>query len=343
MKSATNTRSSGFTLIEILVVVAIISILAALLAPAVQSARESARRMACQNNLRQIGLALQAYHEANNAFPICASIGYYNYRNASYVNYHGLYSPSTRLLSYLDQVPLFNSINFSVDAIPADSFGITLPEVWLDANAINSTASGTRLAVFLCPSDFAPAEFIGNNYRSNIGPSPWANRDAEHTDGDEGFFRQIYMTSAASIIDGLSHTVAYSERIQGSSNQNMPSASRDFWMADGPMFTSDDFLIGCSAVGRVGVPAGVVTGGRWWFWETEQHTLYTHTQPPNGHVPDCLYGGMLPSAGMATARSLHPGGVNSLMGDGSVRFVSDTISLPIWRGLSTRNGAELVD
>ena len=85
------------------------------------------------------------------------------------------------------------------------------------------------------------------------------------------------------------------------------------------------------------------SGGLWWFWTGKDQTLYTHTQPPNGRIVDCLTSGQQPPSGMVTARSMHPGGVNALMGDGSVRFVSDSIDPAVWRGLGTRNGAELVD
>lgn len=109
------------------------------------------------------------------------------------------------------------------------------------------------------------------------------------------------------------------------------------------ILSADDLLQGCLTAARPGATPTFSLGGRWWFWLGRERTLYTHTQQPNGRVPDCLRIYMDPPYGMATARSWHLGGVNLLMGDGSTRFVTETIDLSVWRGLGTRNGGELVD
>ena len=109
------------------------------------------------------------------------------------------------------------------------------------------------------------------------------------------------------------------------------------------MNTADQLLIACAIAARPGNAPGFVDSGRWWFWTGRERTLYNQAQVPNGSIPDCTYGGMTPMIDMATARSPHPGGVNVLMGDGSGRFVSDSIAQPVWRAFGTRNGGELVD
>jgi prepilin-type processing-associated H-X9-DG protein len=106
---------------------------------------------------------------------------------------------------------------------------------------------------------------------------------------------------------------------------------------------ADTLLQACQLSARAGNRLGNVMAGRTWFWTGREHTLYNHAQSPNGIIPDCTYGAALPGDGMATARSLHPSGVNVLMGDGSVRFCQEGIAQPVWRALGTRNGGELVD
>jgi hypothetical protein len=145
------------------------------------------------------------------------------------------------------------------------------------------------------------------------------------------------------IIDGLSHTVAFSERILGTGERGRSSPDRDSFGLPTLAFTADNLLQACRVVGRVGNPDIFADNGRWWFWTGRERCLYNHAQAPNGRVPDCLRGSEFTAAGMATARSWHYGGVNAVMGDGAVRFVSESISTPIWRGLGTRNGRELVD
>ena len=109
------------------------------------------------------------------------------------------------------------------------------------------------------------------------------------------------------------------------------------------VLSADELLTGCLAAARLGATPTFTRGGRWWFWLGRERTLYTHTQQPNGRVPDCLHPNMNPPYGMATARSWHHGGVNVLIGDGSTRFVRETIDVSTWRGFGTRSGGELVD
>jgi type II secretory pathway pseudopilin PulG len=329
----------GVTLIEATVVIGIIGILVALILPAVQSAREAARRAWCQNNLRQIGVALHAYHEANNCFPMNHTSRYHRGPE-----YDGYYSVHVRLLPFLGREPVYNSINFSVGTVPPETFAWPpLDSSEKAMNLINVTASSARVATFLCPSDGGAFEAAGNNYRGNVGVGSEPMTTVEFPDSGNGFFQELGLTSAATFPDGLSHTVAFSERLRGSGQFEQPVPERDFWSR--PVFTSsaDDLLQSCAVAARSGANSTFVYGGRWWFWSGRERTFYNHAQVPNGRIPDCIAGQRRTATGMSSARSWHLGGVNALMGDASLRFVTETIDHGVWRGLGTRNGEELVD
>jgi prepilin-type N-terminal cleavage/methylation domain-containing protein/prepilin-type processing-associated H-X9-DG protein len=331
----------GFTLIEALVVVSLIGLLVALALPAVQSAREAARRAQCMNNLRQIGLALHGYHEANQCFPI-------NWRGdlirplapGSPDNVVARpYSALTRLLPQLDQQLLYSSVNFSVQKDQVlDIAGFNFPQ--------NNTAYETRVSVFICPTDDrdAPTPF-GCKYRGNNGggPAPFTSRPL--FDSGNGFYTCPGPLSAADFPDGLSHTVAYSERLKGTGGGKDIVPVRDMGelMAMPHCSTrgADYALMCCRLATTQGFPVDRQSGFTWFLGDFEC-TSYNHAQTPNGRVPDCIHPpGMI--IGIVTARSLHPGGVNALMGDGSVRFVNETMQSNVWRALGTRNGDEAVE
>ncbi len=328
----------GFTLIELLVVVSILGLLVSLLLPAVQAAREAARRMRCANNLKQIGLALQGYHSAIGTFPI-------NWRNDLFAPQGNPpntiarpFSALTRLLPYLEQVPLYDSINFSVQNYPDNTNGtFSFPQ--------NRSAYATTLDVFLCPSDGAlsPTPF-GCNYRGNYGVGPAPGTTRETFDSGNGFYTFYSVLSAASFPDGLSHTVAYSERLRGSGAGGGLSPERDFGDINVLPYCTDrdaDYALSCCRLASAnGFPA-FRTAGSTWFLGDFECTAYNHAQEPNGRVPDAIMRNSW--IGIVTARSHHPGGVNCLMADGSLRFVNETIARKVWRGLGTRNGDELVE
>jgi prepilin-type processing-associated H-X9-DG protein len=328
----------AFTLIEALVVIGVLSILLAMLLPAAQSAREAARLSQCQNNLHQIGLALHSYHASENCFP--TGITTYTHRDGT--TYGGFYSLHDRLLPHLDQSPLYNAINFATGTWPPDTFLAFPPSTLVKLNAANSTVFQTGLSIFLCPSDGGPFTDSGNNYRGNTGVGPSGVTWAETPDSGNGVFPEIGTISAAKIPDGLSHTVAFGERLRGSGRQP-PDPERDMFKRMGIANTADQILTACRVAARPSNTPGFVTNGKWWFWTGRERTLYNHAQVPNGSVPDCTYGGMTTMIDMATARSRHPFGVNVLMADGSGRFVPDSVAQQVWRALGTRNGAELVD
>ncbi len=199
-----------------------------------------------------------------------------------------------------------------------------------------------RIDTFLCPTDSGPFSATGNNYRGNVGLGPSIAPWVETRDSGNGLFMENQMTRPSYVTDGLSHTAAFSERLRGSGSAGSAVPERDFWGLTVGVNTADELLIGCHVAARPGVKAYPLAGNRW-FWCGRDRTLYTHTQSPNGRVPDCILPNAFPPPGMATARSWHMGGVNVLMGDGSVRFALEGIQLSVWRGLGTRNGGELVD
>ena len=328
----------AFTLIELLVTIGILSILIALLLPAVQSTREAARRSQCQNNLHQIGLALSGYEASNRCFPIVITTKTYS----DEIRYYGIYSVQSRLLLHLDVVPLYNAINFQTGTVPIDTFYFEPSSQLRRLNTANATVYRAGISFFLCPSDGGPFAQAGNNYRGNTGVGPYPEPWAESPDSGNGLFPEMGTVTLSRVPDGLSHTIAFSERLRGSDRQP-PDPERDMFKRMGIVHTADQLLIACQIAARPSSTPGYVTNGQWWFWAGRERTLYNHAQVPNGSIPDCTYGAMLPMLDMATARSRHPGGVNVLMGDGSGRFVLDSISQAVWRGLGTRNGRELVD
>ena len=330
----------GFTLIEQLVVIGIIAILMGLTLPAVQAAREAARRAQCANNLRQLALAAHSYHEFHGMLPPPTTSDALPGSDETWV---GLYAIHTRMLPHLELEAVYDAINFDVGAAPMEVPGGRREplEVNLPATLANATAYRTGISNFLCPSDGVAFERAGCNYRGNtgVGPSHYA---PQFPDSGNGLFPTLTNVRFANVPDGLSHTVAFSERVRGTGILGDADPTRNFFAAPSLTFTADQTLKGCRIAARAG-SVSFVDGGRWWFWSGLERTLYTHSQTPNGSIPDCLLSNIMGGVGQATARSEHPGGVNAAMGDGSVRFIAEDIAVSVWRGLGTRNGRELVE
>lgn len=327
-------KRHGFTLVELLVAAGILGIIAALALPAIESAREAARRATCMNNLRQIGLGVHGYTGVNGCLPpnwIGFGRGGWNF-----------YSIQTRILPFLGERSLYNAINFSVGSYPETwNFSRGWPGS-VESNSINETVRLTKVAIFLCPSDGGEFKDTGTNYRGNVGVGYNYTMLAECPDSGNGLFVEIGQTTLASAPDGLSHTAMFSERLRGSGNTGV-RPERDTFGLEVLVITADDLLLASRAAARLDNPLIYTEQGRYWFWMGRERTLYNHAQSPNGIIPDGAYANILTMRGMATARSHHPGGVNLMMGDGSIRFVPESIAQPVWRGLGTRNGRELVD
>lgn len=327
--------TKGFTLIELLVALSIIGIMIALLLPAVMSARESSRKSQCNNNLKQIGLALHSYHSVHNVFPYY--MNNYWFANLPPNASRASFAAHVRLLPYLEQAALANSINYDLEG-----YGLTLV-----VNLANQTSRNTTVRTFLCPSDgTAFPEFAGNNYRGNLGIGPQWGPNVESPDSGGGFYDHVAGTIGASAFhDGLSHTIAYSERVRGTGTKGGGVPERDYSplnYTDAPLRDADFALQWCRVAAReFGMTH--VKSGEMWILERREFTSYCHAQEPNGSIPDSLQFDYPTSWGISTARSMHFGGVNALAADGSTRFVQETINRNVWRALGTRAGGELVD
>ena len=218
-------RKTGFSLIELLVILSIISVLAALLLPAVQAAREAARRQQCANNLRQIGIALNAYHAVYDSFPFQVPHLPRGMRPPTPCDPRvtGLPQYTSVLLqmaSFIELQNTFNSTNFAFQycSIPGEF-----------PHPANRTALNVRIASFLCPTDGISSDHAyPSSYRGNVGVGPsWAT-SSEAPDSGDGFFPWRVAGRAALVTDGMSHTAAFSERLLGSGRPATKWPERDF-------------------------------------------------------------------------------------------------------------------
>jgi prepilin-type N-terminal cleavage/methylation domain-containing protein/prepilin-type processing-associated H-X9-DG protein len=320
MVRSRSVKRRGFTLIELLVVIAIIAVLIALLLPAVQTAREAARRAQCVNNLKQVGMAFHNYHSANDTFPP----GELGLKTATTSG--NRYMWTGFILPYIEQGTLANAYNFTL------GFGTA-------ANGSpNVTVQTSFVYTYCCPSDGPPGWYsTGGSTRSNyVGcyspdgtmVEPWATfsydtgfkNPANNPATRQAILNFNLSRGVRDVTDGTSNTVMLSEVISG------PSGSLDY--------------------------RGI--------WSNDFGAQYTHLKGPNSLLPDRFWSAVAancttskpktPCAGTASnwstedygARSYHPGGVNVTMCDGSVRFVKDSIGLSTWQAIASINAGEVV-
>jgi prepilin-type N-terminal cleavage/methylation domain-containing protein len=312
-----HSRRRGFTLIELLVIIAIIGILIGLLLPAVQKVREAANRMKCGNNLKQIGLALHGYHDSYGTFPWGTNWNTSTGARNSWTSY---------LLPFIEQDALQRTINFNVGLAGTN---------W---ETVNGPAYRTHIKTYECPSDtvgqyihddgtlWARSSYVGafspngTMIDPNAGYSPdTCNTNASNNPsvgtGKIALFNFNVTRGIRDVTDGTSNTVAVSETITG---------------ADG----SHD------------------ARGIWWY---EWGAQYSHIRAPNSPLADEVWGGQCDSAKAPctmtspcwstekyVARSLHTGGVNAVLVDGSVHFFANNIDLATWQALGSINSGEVV-
>jgi prepilin-type N-terminal cleavage/methylation domain-containing protein/prepilin-type processing-associated H-X9-DG protein len=370
-------RHRAFTLIELLVVIAIIAVLISLLLPAVQSAREAARRASCVNNLKQIGLALHNYHSTNDALPPAGSshIVVPGYAKNSF-------SMKVRILPYLEQQAVFNTVNFALDPEWSTPDGginnMGGANSWQGANI---TAKGTRIAAYLCPSDIRKGN-RNNRYSSVFDASGWhpdISQTANYCENNGGnrmlfsgqpngitYFHgstpdtgllesQLRQTlSFSNITDGLSMTAFWSEFVKADGEGPGDGAdSVGMTYSSGIPSTNNPVPgnIYLSEFQNAQICQASTSrnfswhGERWVTQDPGRGGGYWHTQLPNRK--SCYYSdvngpGETTYQAMLAASSSHPGGVNVLFGDGSVRFVKNTVGYNVWYGIGTRAGGEIL-
>ena len=329
-------RRRGFTLIELLVVIAIIAILIALLLPAVQQAREAARRIECRNNLKQLALAVHTYAGANRLLPPGAAVDL----SVTATGNNGSWGVHGRILPYLEQGNLYNQ----VDLTTAWDFQLAI--------------SALKIPGYSCPSDpnsdrirdpgGGRAKLYPTTYGFNYGT--WFVFDPATGRGGDGATYPNSALSFADFTDGTSNTLLAAEvkafqaynRNGGPPDTAVPQTVADVQTA---VASGADFKVDS---GHTEWPDGRV-----------HHTGVTVTLTPNTAVPyahngvtyDADYNSWqegrngsagAPTYAAITSRSYHPGLVNAALADGSVRGVSDTVSLPVWRALGSRNGGDPV-
>ena len=340
----------GFTLIELLVVIAIIGILIALLLPAVQMAREAGRRTQCRNNLKQIGLALQNYHATHEVFPFGKGADYRSVMGPS-VPVYARWSTHAMILPELEYSNLYNAINYS---FPPETPGmggvVAFMPAYANPNGINAVQSRTPLEVFFCPSDSAPnnPDWKGqNNYVANQGgwlcdrsDQPGSANDNSPAETQTGVLYYLSRVRMADIVDGTSQTAMFSEKIRG---QGSPDPRTDMFIIPHQTSLNATYQTCSNINGNTATP---LTSKWGWSWVMGENccTLYNHVATPNRNT--CggtgFPGTMTNMAMQVPPSSRHPGGVNVLMCDGSVRFVNDSIELGVWRAIGTRKGQEVI-
>ena len=327
-------RRPGFTLIELLVVIAIISVLIALLLPAVQSAREAARRIQCTNNLKQLGVALHNYHGAWNGLPVGFLYAYKGILpNSSASQYR--WSVLAQMAPYMEQANVFNAINFN---FPIAHMPTTHSALFWPYFPANTTAMATQVAMFLCPSDGAPPPAVGTgptNYTFCAGDG---SNGGDATNADGAFILGPSL-SIASLTDGTSQTAAASEQTLGIAGPYSQTTSTPMPMPWSRAMSRVAAAPLTDAACALAPDGWLLNKGSSWWDGNYQNALYNHYLPPNANRPDCI---VYHNPGWKAARSYHPGGVNLLFCDGHVAFIKDTVNLTTWRAISTRAGGEVV-
>jgi prepilin-type N-terminal cleavage/methylation domain-containing protein/prepilin-type processing-associated H-X9-DG protein len=350
-------RRRGFTLIELLVVIAIIAVLIALLLPAVQAAREAARRSQCVNNLKQIGLAVHNYVSANDVVPPAGS--WFGSPNppkqtsfpgsGNYVNSLAA-SMKVRLLPFIEQQAMYNSYNFS----GSDYGG---PGA---LNVLNATVMYSKVNSFLCPSDPYPGDSISTwngmpcgvtNYPNNMGTDPFMtggrlNGPSWYMGGDPVLGNRV---SLASVVDGTSNTAIFSEWVKGGSsgtNVSVTGAKRaEVYLMSGTSMSGNPITDNATCQ--------LATTPQWdrkgQFWTTQDSGrgggYWQITFPNKKSCDEPISGsgyGFQNIGSLIGPSSSHPGGVNMLFLDGSVKFIKDSISPQAYYGIATINAGEVV-
>lgn len=323
-------RTRGFTLIELLVVIAIIAVLIALLLPAVQQAREAARRSQCKNNMKQLGLATHNYHDTFNKFPM------------------GQRGPTTQpnwkvgILPYLDQAPLFTKLGFG----SSDSF-------WAGASGANTVLRGVKVTIYNCPSSPLPDDDSVSQYTSGqtmqimdyigiAGAYPDPNNRVCTSVGQSGTSASTYggyWSNAGlllmnegkglrDVIDGVSNTIIIAENSGSVGGKDLRTGYYTGWS-------------GCTCRGPLPIDLTNCphpTSGATDAWGAGVTTIRYAPNTAN----NALAGGRYVYDGNTILNSYHTGGIHALLGDGAVRFISDNIQLLTLQKLAVRDDGSVI-
>jgi prepilin-type N-terminal cleavage/methylation domain-containing protein/prepilin-type processing-associated H-X9-DG protein len=373
-------KRCGFTLIELLVVIAIIAVLIALLLPAVQAAREAARRAQCSNNLKQIGLAMHNYASAQGLVPPVLVDYAWDGSNNMIIQPRQNWGIHARLLPYLEQTAAFNSINFNFGARWGlksdgwDSGDSGIPQY----QDIQATVITNQISSFICPSDpitgtlgnqnvGGVSKLVGvTNYPANYGLNRRIN-GAFNNDPNTGNWKPngpAYVATTwdgdlnrniglDNFTDGTSHTAIFSEWVKGNAGGAPPNNTPGknglgmvYFMpkqeASNAYATDQQFAQACAQIQPINQNQAWGWKGEWWAWGVQ--TIYSHTNLPNRYA--CQYSDQnndwRATITMVNASSNHPGGVNVVFMDGSVRFVKSSVNYVPWIAIATNDQGEMV-